>query len=334
MSLTTAKPEIPIFFATDDKYVPFLAVAMTSLLANASQDYFYRIYVLTTSLKREYAEKLRLIVKDCAPDSASLDFVSLREEMEKSQGTFHLRHYYSRETYCRIFIPRFFPQYKKVLYLDCDIAVTGDISELYNTDIGDNLVAAAPEEVMSDFGVFGTYVEKALGISRNKYFSAGILLINADLYRRENIEGKFIDLINRFVFRVTQDEDYLNVLCKDRVKWLPVDWNKSAYRVEGKEKFDSKRLKIIHYKINWKPWHYDRILYEEYFWMYAQQTFLYDVILKIKAGYTDDLQKRDQIQFEELSKMAEEDAVDQNNYYNTMMREQKKTHNCHEWNGR
>ena len=122
MSLTTAKPEIPIFFATDDKYVPFLAVAMTSLLANASQDYFYRIYVLTTSLKREYAEKLRLIVKDCAPDSASLDFVSLREEMEKSQGTFHLRHYYSRETYCRIFIPRFFPQYKKVLYLDCDIA--------------------------------------------------------------------------------------------------------------------------------------------------------------------------------------------------------------------
>ena len=175
MSLTTAKPEIPIFFATDDKYVPFLAVAMTSLLANASQDYFYRIYVLTTSLKREYAEKLRLIVKDCAPDSASLDFVSLREEMEKSQGTFHLRHYYSRETYCRIFIPRFFPQYKKVLYLDCDIAVTGDISELYNTDIGDNLVAAAPEEVMSDFGVFGTYVEKALGISRNKYFSAGIL---------------------------------------------------------------------------------------------------------------------------------------------------------------
>ena len=68
--------------------------------------------------------------------------------------------------------------------------------------------------------------------------------------------------------------------------------------------------------------------------MYAQQTFLYDVILKIKAGYTDDLQKRDQIQFEELSKMAEEDAVDPNNYYNTMMREQKKTHNCHEWNGR
>ena len=324
MNLTKNLPEVPIFFATDDNYVPFLAVAMTSLLVNASKNHFYKIYILTTSLKREYAEQLQLIVKDCAPDNASLDFVSLRDEMEKSQGAFHLRHYYSRETYCRIFIPRFFPQYEKVLYLDCDIVVTGDISELYNTEIGDNLVAAAPEEVMADFDVYGTYVEKALGISRNKYFSAGILLINAELYRKENIEGKFIELMNRFVFRVTQDEDYLNVLCKDRVKWLPVDWNKSAYALEDHPKFDPTKLKIIHYKINWKPWHYDDVLYEEYFWMYAQQTFLYDNILKIKASYTDDLKQRDQVQFVELAKMAEDDTNDPNNYYNTMLREAAK----------
>ena len=324
MNLTKNLPEVPIFFATDDNYVPFLAVAMTSLLVNASKNHFYKIYILTTSLKREYAEQLQLIVKDCAPDNASLDFVSLRDEMEKSQGAFHLRHYYSRETYCRIFIPRFFPQYEKVLYLDCDIVVTGDISELYNTEIGDNLVAAAPEEVMADFDVYGTYVEKALGISRNKYFSAGILLINAELYRKENIEGKFIELMNRFVFRVTQDEDYLNVLCKDRVKWLPVDWNKSAYALEDHPKFDPTKLKIIHYKINWKPWHYDDVLYEEYFWMYAQQTFLYDNILKIKASYTDDLKQRDQVQFVELAKMAEDDTNDPNNYYNTMLREATK----------
>ena len=324
MNLTKNLPEVPIFFATDDNYVPFLAVAMTSLLVNASKNHFYKIYILTTSLKREYAEQLQLIVKDCAPDNASLDFVSLRDEMEKSQGAFHLRHYYSRETYCRIFIPRFFPQYEKVIYLDCDIVVTGDISELYNTEIGDNLVAAAPEEVMADFDVYGTYVEKALGISRNKYFSAGILLINAELYRKENIEGKFIELMNRFVFRVTQDEDYLNVLCKDRVKWLPLEWNKSAYAVEGRAKFDSTKLKIIHYKINWKPWHYDNVLYEEYFWMYAQQTFLYDNILKIKASYSDDLKQRDQAQFVELAKMAEDDAKDPDNYHNTMVREAAK----------
>ena len=192
--------------------------------------------------------------------------------------------------------------------------VVGDISRLYNTDLGDNLVAAASEEVMVDYDVYGTYVEKTLGVWRYDYFSAGVLLINAKRYREENIELKFIDLLNAFTFRVTQDEDYLNVLCKGRVVPLDLGWNKSAYK---NPHFDDKDLKLIHYKINWKPWHYDDILYEDYFWKYAKETFLYDTILKIKAGYGQDLVERDNVQFNELVKMAEEDAVDPNNYWNT-----------------
>lgn len=312
-----AKKEIPIFFATDNNYVPFLAVALTSLLDNASKDYFYKIYVLTTSLRKEYTDELELICKDAMPDGASIEFVNLRVEMEKSSGTFHLRHYYSKETYCRIFIPRVFKKYDKVLYLDCDIVVTGDISELYNIDIGDNLVAAASEEVMVDYDVYGNYVEKALGVWRHDYFSAGVLLINAKKYREENIEMKFISLLNSFSFRVTQDEDYLNVLCKGRVKPIDLGWNKSAYKNPS---FDDKNLKIIHYKINWKPWHYDNIEYEDYFWKYAKETFLYDQILKIKASYTQDLVERDNIQFNELVRMAEEDAADSKNYWQTEQR--------------
>lgn len=311
--------EIPIFFAIDDNYAPFFAVALTSLLDNASKDYFYKIYVLTTSLRREYAERLRLIVDDMAVDNASIDFVSMKDEMEKSAGSFHLRHYYSRETYCRIFIPRVFPQYDKVLYLDSDIVVIGDIAQLYNTDLGDNLVGAASEEVMVDYDIYGTYVEKALGVWRYDYFSAGVLLINAKRYREEDIELKFIDLLNSFTFRVTQDEDYLNVLCKGRVKPLDLGWNKTSYKNPN---FDDKQLKLIHYKINWKPWHYDNIAYEDYFWQYAKKTFLYDEILKIKAGYGKDLVERDNMQFNELVKMAEEDTVNPNNYWNT---EQRKT---------
>lgn len=319
MQNSTNKKEIPIFFATDNNYVPFLAVALTSLLNNASKDYFYRIYVLTTSLKKEYTDELELICHDAMPEGASIEFVNLCVEMEKSAGTFHLRHYYSKETYCRIFIPRVFKKYDKVLYLDSDIVVTGDISELYNIELDDNLVAAASEEVMVDYDVYGNYVEKALGIWRHDYFSAGVLLINAKKYREENIEMKFINLLNSFSFRVTQDEDYLNVLCKGRVKPIDLGWNKSAYKNPS---FDDKNLKIIHYKINWKPWHYDNIEYEDYFWKYAKETFMYDQILKIKASYTQDLVERDNIQFNELVKMAEEDAADSMNYWQT---EQRKT---------
>lgn len=308
------KNVIPIFFATDNNYAPFLAVALTSLLDNASKDYFYKIYVLTTSLKREYAEQLNLICHDARPDGASIEFVSLGEEMEKSSGNFHLRDYYSKETYCRVFIPRVFSQYDKVLYLDCDIVVTGDISELYNIDIGDNILGAASEEVMMEYDVFGTYVEKALGIPREDYFSAGVLLINAKKYREDDIESKFIKLMNTYTFRVTQDEDYLNVLCKGKVKMVDLGWNKSAFK---SDKFDDKNLKLIHYKINWKPWHYDNVYYEEFFWKYARKTFLYDNILKIKASYTEDLHERDNLAFENLVKMAIEDSNNPNNYCNS-----------------
>lgn len=315
MNLSTEKKIIPLFFATDNNYTPFLAVALQSLLENASKDYFYKIYILTTNLKKEYQEQLIILVNDAAPNFASIEFCSLKEEMEKTSGTFHLRDYYSKETYCRIFIPRVFPQYDKVLYLDCDIIVTGDISELYNTDLEDNLVAASVEEVMSSYDVFGTYVEKALGVKREKYFSAGILLINAELYRKQDIEIKFIELMNKFKFRVTQDEDYLNVLCKDKVKYLSLGWNKTSYKNEG---FNDKDLKLIHYKINWKPWHYDNVLYEDFFWNYARKTYFYDTILKIKASYTEDLRERDSLAFENLVKMAIEDTNDPNNYNNSI----------------
>ncbi|MCR4821403.1 MAG: glycosyltransferase family 8 protein [Treponema sp.] len=318
---SNTKKEIPIFFAIDDNYAPFFAVALTSLLDNASKDYFYKIYVLTTSLRKEYADRLQLIVDDLALNNASIDFVSMKSEMEKSTGNFHLRHYYSRETYCRIFIPRAFSQYDKVLYLDSDIVVTGDISELYNTELGDNLVAAASEEVMTDYDVFGSYVEKALGVYRYDYFSAGVLLINAKKYREENLEVKFINLLNSYTFRVTQDEDYLNVLCKGRVKPLHVGWNKSAYESKN---FDDKDLRLIHYKINWKPWHYDNIKYEDYFWKYAKETFLYDNILKIKAAYGKDLVERDQKQYKELQQMALEDTKNPENYWNIQQKNGEK----------
>ena len=314
---TADKKEIPVFFAADNNYAPFVAVALASMLGKASKNYFYKIYVLTTDLSHEYTEQLKNICRDAMPGNASVEFVSLREEMEKTSGTFHLRDYYSRETYCRIFIPRFFSQYDKVIYLDSDLVVTGDISELYNIDIGDNLVGAAIEEVMQSFDVFGTYVEKALGIPREKYFSAGVLLINAKKYREENIEEKFIALMNRFKFRVTQDEDYLNVLCKGKVKWLDVGWNKSAYKTGG---FDEKNLKIIHYKINWKPWHYNHVLYEEYFWECAEKTPLYENILKIKASYGVEQKRSDAEAFEKLKRMAIEDTNDPDNYRNTVNR--------------
>ena len=146
------KKIIPIFFATDDNYAPFLAVTVESMLQNASKDYFYKIYVLTTKLNPVHEEKISALMTE----NASIQFISLQMELDKIQSMFHLRDYYSKETYYRLFIANLFPQYEKVLYLDCDIIILGDISELYNTDINGNFVGAIPEEVMREVKVLGT----------------------------------------------------------------------------------------------------------------------------------------------------------------------------------
>ena len=304
-----SKPEVPVFFATDDNYAPFLAVTFKSILDNASKDFSYKFYVLTTNLSSNYEKR----IKEFESEDVKIEFIFLKETIEKIKAKFHLRDYYSIETYYRFFIANMFPQYDKVLYCDCDVIVLGDIAELYNHNIDNYLVGACPEEVMTEVKIFGDYVEQALDVDCEKYFNAGVMLMNLDGFRKENIEEKFFDMLQKYTFRVTQDEDYLNVLCKGKVKLFHLGWNKTAFK---NEKFNDKDLKLIHYKIHWKPWHYDGVLYENHFWDYAKQTSFYEEILNKKLSYTDEEKRRDAIAYERLKQMAIDDTKDPNNYKN------------------
>ena len=305
------KQIIPICFASDDNYIPFLAVAISSLLDNANKKNFYKIYVLTTQLKQENIDR---ILKLRTPNS-KIEFISLKKELDKIQNLFHLRDYYSKESYYRIFIPNVFPEYSKVLYLDCDITVKGDISKLYNTEIHGYYAGAIVEEVMLSYDVFGKYVEKVDGINRNKYFNSGVLLINCHRWRKLMVAERFVELLGKYKFRLVQDEDYLNVLCKDNVKMIPLGWNKTAYKNND---FNDSGLNLIHWKINWRPWKYKDVLYEEYFWKYAKMTDFYDDLIKMRDGRTDEQKKQDTAMFENLQKMAQEDIDDPNNYLKTI----------------
>lgn len=306
------KKVIPIFFATDNNYAPFLSVTLKSMLSNASKKYFYKIFVLTTTLSSDNITKLNNTITK----NASIEFISLKNELDKIASKFHLRDYYSKETYYRFFIANLFPQYDKVLYCDCDLIVLGDIAELYNHDMTNYLVGAVQEEVMSQISVFSDYVEKALNIPCTQYFNAGILLINTKAFRQEQIEEKFVALLNKVKFTVTQDQDYLNVLCKDKVKYFDLGWNKTAFK---NSMFDDAQLKIIHFKINWKPWHYEGVEYEHHFWKFAKQTEFYEDILKLKKSYTENEKIRDKLAYAKLVEQAVCDSYNPNNYRNSML---------------
>ena len=94
------KEIIPIFFAVDDGYIPFLAVTLQSLVNNASKEYYYVIKVLYTRMSEESKEKINKYKRE----NMSIEFVDLTYYIQKVKNKLYTRDYFSMTTYFRLFI--------------------------------------------------------------------------------------------------------------------------------------------------------------------------------------------------------------------------------------
>ncbi len=291
-----AKEIIPIFFAVDDNYAPYLSVTLRSLIENSSNENVYDINILIEELSDRNVKSILTM----QTENVKIKFVSVTEKLRALCRKLHMRDYYTKATYYRFFIPELFPECEKGLYLDCDIVLTADAAELYHTELGDNYIAAIPEEFITDVEVFGLYSEKVLGVPRQEYINAGILVMNLEMMRRDHVKEQFASLLERVTYRVAQDQDYLNVICKDKTVILDKTWNRTPMPYADRTVMP----KIAHYKINFKPWKFDGIPFGELFWEYAKATPYFEELLAYKAGYGEDLRLRDKKQYEELVKLA------------------------------
>ncbi len=294
---------VPVFFASDDAYAPFLGVAIRSLLASADPKRFYRIHILTEGLTAENTAKLLAE----QTDNAVITFDDVKDRVAAIAADLHMRDYYSAATYYRIFIGDLYPEYHKALYLDSDLVFVGDVCQLYDTDLGDAIVGAIRDDVVAMEQVFGDYVATVVGVPADRYFNAGVLLLNLERYRALSLETRFLELLRRRRFTVAQDQDYLNCLCYGQVYFFDSSWNHSA--VKGALN-DGNRPNIVHYKMDWKPWHSDGILFEELFWAHADASAFADDIRAIRAAYTDGERRRDAMARERLVETARRETVE------------------------
>ena len=184
---------IPIFFAADDNYVPFLAVSIKSMLDNASKYYFYNIYILTEGISIENQKRL----EKYQTQNSKIHFVELSSYITKIKDRLAstLRDYYTESIFYRIFIAALHPELKKAIYLDCDIVVLGDISKLYNTNLGDNILGAVTDDVISGNEDFKIYAKYAVGVDHTQYFNSGVLVMNLEEYRKQKIQERFVYLL-------------------------------------------------------------------------------------------------------------------------------------------
>ena len=300
---------VPIFYACDDAFIKYTIVSLSSMIENASKDFDYDIHVLSTTATVGMKEKVLRLQNE----NFKIVFDDVSSYLTSIQDKLPIRDYYSKTTYYRLFIAEMFPELEKAIYIDSDTVVQGDISELYLHELGENLVGACHEQAMVQVDEYGTYVEKNIGIDRNCFFNAGVLLINCRLFREEDVLGKFMELLHIYNFVVTQDEDYLNVICKDRVLWLDQRWNTEML---GEIPYPAEEFKIIHYIMVSKPWHYHDCRHGDIFWRYAEKTEVYDDIMAVLNSYTDEQKANDKVSADRLLRTAVAETYKEDTFKN------------------
>lgn len=292
------KKIVPIFFACNDRYVPYLDVAIISLVAHVSSENEYKI----TILQNEISPENQAILKKHARDNVSIDFFDVRELLEPVKDKLPEMFYFSVAAYFRLFIETSFPQYKKAIYLDSDVVLLNDIAKLYDTDVDGYLVGAVYEQNTDRSPMFTNYVEDIIGIPYKTYFNSGVMVMNLEEFRRFGVLGRFLNMLSEYNFdSLAPDQEYLNVICHGRVKYLPNGWNKHSFPdpPEGE-------LNLCHYALSNKPWFYAETVNGEYFWEYAKESEFYPRLKEEFDSYSDADRARDHAAFGELVKGIEQ----------------------------
>ena len=150
----------------------------------------------------------------------------------------------SYTVFLRYFISDFVKE-DKALYLDCDLVVTKNLDNLFETDLQDYPLAA-----VRDYGGRVYY--------GREMFNAGVLLINNRLWKQENMSQRLIDLTNEWHDKVDQaDQSILNMLFENR--WLEMEFDNNHVVIH--KQFTDYELPagqdypgIIHYLSHRKPW--------------------------------------------------------------------------------
>lgn len=299
VSSFTIKPafqtrNIPVVLSTSNKFSPFAATTIQSIIDCSSPEYNYDIICIEQELTSENRRKIKAIRRN-RNVSIRIFNVKFSEFLQKTG----LNEYISVETYFRLFFPYLLTEYKKVLWLDCDTVVRRDIAELFNTDIGNNLIGAtrdynATALLKGANPEYAQFCQEELRIGdAYHYFQAGVLLINLYAFRQALS-------FDEMLFQTQQcqypygDQDILNKLCVGRVYWLDAHWNVVAdvqdymsnflrYWDPDKTYVDYQVVKrdpsIIHFAGPTKPWHSPRNAMADCFWETCRKTPFYEIAL-------------------------------------------------------
>ena len=205
--------KLNIAFAPDDGYMNMTIVSMFSALQN-NIDSEVEFIILYSKLSDASWEKLKNFENKF---NCSIRYIKMNEEVFKDLP---MSKWVTVQAWFRIQIPDLCPDLDRVLYLDCDTMVNGDIKELFTMEMGNNYVAAVKDvwDVKKHL--------KRLNMKSNSYFNSGVLLMNCEQFRKDNVFEKIKEysLANKKIIKFC-DQDTLNKVIDTKKINLPQKYN-------------------------------------------------------------------------------------------------------------
>ena len=270
-----------IAFIADENYIIPTSVSIYSIKKNKSKGTILNIYIITSSTIIEKENVFRWMEDDCL----NINFIYVSTEKYASL------HQDQSDTPCvatvaalfKFELPELLNNCDKVLYLDGDLIVRQDLSELYETDIEGYYAAA----VIDSGSIYykHEYVEKV-----QNYFNSGVMLLNLKKMREDSCTKRLIEEKLASNDHFLMDQNVFNVVFNGMCKLLPIKYNclyvsliRSAHKykiddinlVYGTEYHSINEVRqdavIIHYSSKDKPWKSPNVpLGEEWRMYYAE----------------------------------------------------------------
>ncbi|GMK46697.1 general stress protein A [Paenibacillus glycanilyticus] len=243
-----ASSEIHAVSVVDDAYVQHLGVALASMLQHLRPNMKTHIHVIENGLSRDNRNLLKRIANRY---EAQLHYWKAKGQIP---ANLHISRHISEASYYKLLIPELLRDIAsdRVLYLDCDVVVLGDVSGLWNTDMRGRAVAA-----VRDWG--GDERCRELQIpDPSLYFNAGILLLDLKQWRTRNLSFQILSFAahnpDHLYFH---DQDAMNAILHR--EWLPLDakWNYQTNMLTHRKFKKISNPVIVHFTGSSKPWHYD-----------------------------------------------------------------------------
>lgn len=249
-----------ILMQTDRNYAAPTAVAVYSVLVHAPREQLPAVRIVTQRAEAPFVEQALARVRRQYPE-ADIRVLPIEAGcFADAQVHDHIR----QATYYRLLAPELLPDCDTCLYLDVDLIALGDVTPLFQLDLGEEYLAGVPDIPTGKVLQLNPHGHtRAIGLrDEDPYLNAGVLVMNLDKMRRDGMMQRFLDLVPRNY--PLMDQDILNVACAGKIRLLPPEYNVPALYYHTPRllaKVASPQVQaaaetpvILHFLASCKPW--------------------------------------------------------------------------------